>query len=152
ALRGVRIAVVVHLEAKTAFLATVLADAGAEVIAAGSNPATTSADVVAALRDRGITVVAEADGDAESWEAELRRAADHEPEMIVDDGAELTRRIADWRPDVFAALRGVSEETTTGTARLRAMDAAGRLPFAALTANDARCKHLFDNKYGTGQT
>jgi len=152
ALRGARVAVVVHLEAKTAFLATVLADAGAEVIAAGSNPRTTDAAVVAALRARGMTVVAEAGGDYDSWERELRAAADLEPDFIIDDGAELTMRTAEHRPDVFARLRGVSEETTTGTLRLRAMEAAGRLPFPAYTANDARCKHLFDNRYGTGQT
>lgn len=151
-LQGTRVAVVVHLEAKTAFLATVLADAGAEVIAAGSNPRTTDAAVVAALRARGMTVVADAGGDYESWERELRAAADLEPDYIIDDGAELTMRTAEHRPDVFAKLRGVSEETTTGTARLHAMAAAGKLPFPALTANDARCKHLFDNRYATGQT
>lgn len=151
-LRGKRVAVVVHLEAKTAFLATVLADAGAEVIAAGSNPRTTDASVVAALRERGMTVVSDAGGDYESWERELRAAADCEPDYIIDDGAELTMRTAEHRPDVFARLQGVSEETTTGTARLHAMAAAGKLPFPALTANDARCKHLFDNRYATGQT
>lgn len=151
-LRGKRVAVVVHLEAKTAFLATVLADAGAEVIAAGSNPRTTDASVVAALRERGMTVVADAGGDYDSWELELKAAADCEPDYIIDDGAELTMRTAEHRPDVFAKLKGVSEETTTGTARLQAMSAAGNLPFPALTANDARCKHLFDNRYATGQT
>ncbi|WP_336646712.1 adenosylhomocysteinase [Microbacterium sp. USHLN186] len=151
-LQGVRIAVVVHLEAKTAFLATVLADAGAEVIAAGSNPRTTRADVVAALRERGITVVAEEGGDIESWEAELLAAADHAPDYVIDDGAELTMRMLRHRPELFARLRGVSEETTTGTGRLHALQTAGSLPFPALTANDARCKHLFDNRFGTGQT
>lgn len=151
-LRGVRIAVVVHLEAKTAFLATVLADAGAEVVVAGSNPRTTKGDVVAALRERGLTVVAEPDGDYASWEQELLAAADTAPDFVIDDGAELTMRMSRHRPELFARLRGVSEETTTGTGRLHAMAAAGRLPFPALTANDARCKHLFDNRFGTGQT
>ncbi len=151
-LRGARIAVVVHLEAKTAFLATVLADAGAEVVVAGSNPRTTKGDVVAALRERGLTVVAEPDGDHRSWETELLAAADTAPDYVIDDGAELTMRMSRHRPELFARLKGVSEETTTGTGRLHAMAAAGRLPFPALTANDARCKHLFDNKFGTGQT
>ncbi len=151
-LKGVRIAVVVHLEAKTAFLASILADAGAEVIVAGSNPLTTNASVVEALRERGMTVVSEADGDISSWEQELLAAADHKPEYIIDDGAELTMRIGMHRPELFKTIKGVSEETTTGTARLYAMEAAGLLPFPALTANDARCKHLFDNRYGTGQT
>lgn len=151
-LRGKKIAVVVHLEAKTAFLALVLADAGADVIVAGSNPRTTQASVVAALRERGITVTAEAGGTMASWEKELLAAADHEPEYVIDDGAELTMRIGMHRPELYAKLKGVSEETTTGTQRLYAMEAAGKLPFPALTANNARCKHLFDNRYGTGQT
>ena len=87
-----------------------------------------------------------------SWEKELLAAADHAPEYIIDDGAELTMRIGMHRPELFAQLKGVSEETTTGTQRLYAMEAAGKLPFPALTANNARCKHLFDNRYGTGQT
>lgn len=149
---GRRVAVVVHLEAKTAFLATILADAGAEVVVAGSNPLTTNGAVVAALRARGLRVLAEAGGDHASWERELRLAAELEPELIIDDGAELTMRVAKYRPDVFDRLQGVSEETTTGTQRLRQMDDRGDLPFAALTANDARCKHLFDNRYATGQT
>ena len=151
-LKGARIAVVVHLEAKTAFLAQIIADAGAEVIVAGSNPRTTNGAVVAALRDQGMTVVSEPDGTMASWEKELLAAADHAPDYIIDDGAELTLRMALHRPDLFRRLKGVSEETTTGTARLYAMEAAGKLPFPALTANNARCKHLFDNRYGTGQT
>ncbi len=151
-LAGIRIAVVVHLEAKTAYLASILADAGADVIAAGSNPFTTNAAVVAALRDKGIRVVSDAGGDHSTWEDELKAAANLEPDYIIDDGAELTMRVGMYRPDVFQRLKGVSEETTTGTARLHAMAQAGKLPFPALTANDARCKHLFDNRYGTGQT
>ena len=151
-LRGTKIAVVVHLEAKTAFLALVLANAGAEVVVAGSNPRTTQASVVAALRERGITVTAEAGGTLASWEKELLAAADHAPQYIIDDGAELTMRVGMHRPQLYAQLKGVSEETTTGTQRLYAMEAANKLPFPALTANNARCKHLFDNRYGTGQT
>lgn len=151
-LKGKRIAVVVHLEAKTAYLALLLAEAGADVIAAGSNPQTTHGSVVAALRDKGIRVVSDAGGNHESWEKELLAAADLEPEYIIDDGAELTMRIALHRPELYKCLKGVSEETTTGTARLLALFEADKLPFPALTANDARCKHLFDNRYGTGQT
>jgi adenosylhomocysteinase len=151
-LKGSRVAVVVHLEAKTAYLAQIIAEAGAEVIVAGSNPRTTSGAVVAALRDRGLTVVSEPDGSMASWELELLAAADHAPDYIIDDGAELTLRMAMHRPDLFRKLKGVSEETTTGTARLEAMSAAGKLPFPVLTANNARCKRLFDNRYGTGQT
>lgn len=152
ALTGVKVAVVVHLEAKTAFLATVLADAGADVVVAGSNPRTTNGDVVAALRARGLDVVSDADGDYDTWERELLAAAEREPEIVIDDGAELTLRMAKFRPESFNRLRGVSEETTTGTARLRTMHAGGQLPFGALSANNARCKTLFDNRFGTGQT
>ena len=152
ALVGRRVAVVVHLEAKTAFLATVLADAGAEVIAAGSNPFSTRDEVAAALVERGVEVHATRNSGYEAWEKDLLAVADTGPEYIVDDGAELTLRIARDRPELYAELKGVTEQTTTGVARLRALQEAGRLPFPALAANDARCKHLFDNRYGTGQS
>jgi len=151
-LRGVRVAVVVHLEAKTAFLATVLADAGAHVVAAGSNPWTTRDDVAAALVERGVEVHSSRRSTPEVWEQDLAAVAATEPEYVIDDGAELTVRMARDHPARFAWLRGVSEETTTGVARLRALEAAGRLPFPAIAANDAACKHLFDNRYGTGQS
>ena len=152
ALSDVKLAVVVHLEAKTAFLATVLADAGAKVVVAGSNPRTTRGPVVRALAERGLTVMSAPGGDRAGWHAGLLAAADTEPEYIIDDGAELTARMRRYRPELFARLKGVSEQTTTGTARLQALARSGGLPFAALTANNARCKHLFDNVYGTGQT
>jgi adenosylhomocysteinase len=152
ALDGLTIAVVVHLEAKTGFLASVLADAGARVVVAGSNPRTTRADIVEALKERGLSVLAAAGRDYESWHQELLATADHKPEYVVDDGAELTVRMARHRPRSYARLKGVSEQTTTGTARLKAIAAAGPLPFPVLTANNARCKHLFDNVYGTGQS
>lgn len=88
----------------------------------------------------------------DEFEADLLAAADAEPDVVVDDGAELTSRILEHRPEVAAGLRGVTEETTTGVARLRALEAAGRLSFPAVAANDAACKHLYDNRYGTGQT
>ncbi|MFI7066836.1 adenosylhomocysteinase [Kribbella sp. NPDC050124] len=149
---GLRVALVAHIEAKTAFLATVLADAGAELVVAGRNPRTTNRHVVAALRDRGIDVVSEAGGSRATSESDLLTAAAREPQFIIDDGAELTMRIAQHRPALFAALHGVAEGTTTGTARLRRLHACGKLPFSALTTNDARCKGLFDSRHGTGQT
>ena len=88
----------------------------------------------------------------DEFDADLLAVADTAPEIVVDDGCELTARIVEHRPDLAASLRGVTEETTTGVARLRAMEAAGRLTFPAIAANDARCKHLFDNRYGTGQS
>jgi adenosylhomocysteinase len=151
-LRGRRVAVVVHLEAKTAFLATVLADAGADVVVAGSNPWTTRDDVAAALVERGIEVHSSRRSPMEIWEQDLAAVAATGPEYVIDDGAELTVRMARDHPDRFARLRGVSEETTTGVARLRALADTGRLPFPAIAANDAACKHMFDNRYGTGQS
>ena len=151
-LQGRRVAVVVHLEAKTAYLATLLAEAGAEVVAAGSNPGSTQDAICAALVARGIEVHATHGAGAEEFEADLMAAAESSPEIVVDDGAELTARIVERRPDLAAGLRGVTEETTTGVVRLRAMAAAGRLTFPAVAANDAACKHLFDNRYGTGQS
>jgi len=152
ALRGRRVAVVVHLEAKTAYLALLLAEAGAQVVAAGSNPGSTQDAICAALVARGLEVHASHDASREQFDADLLAVADTEPELVVDDGAELTARILEHRPELAARLAGVTEETTTGVARLRAMDAAGKISFPAIAANDARCKHLFDNRYGTGQS
>ena len=152
ALRGRRVAVVVHLEAKTAYLATLLAEAGAQVVAAGSNPGSTQDAICAALVARGIEVHASHNASREQFDADLLAVADTHPELVVDDGAELTARIVEHRPEIAAGLAGVTEETTTGVARLRAMAADGRLGFPAILANDAACKHLFDNRYGTGQS
>jgi adenosylhomocysteinase len=152
ALEGRRVAVVVHLEAKTAYLATLLAEAGAHVVAAGSNPGSTQDAVCAALVARGIEVHATHGANLQEFEADLMAAAESGPEIVIDDGAELTARVVDRRPDLVAGLVGVTEETTTGVARLRALEASGRLSFPAIAANDAACKHLFDNRYGTGQS
>jgi adenosylhomocysteinase len=152
ALRGRRVAVVVHLEAKTAYLATVLADAGALVVASGSNPGSTQDAICAALVARGIEVHARHGASPDEFHADLLAVADTRPEIVVDDGAELTARILEHRPEAAAGLAGVTEETTTGVARLRAMERDGALSFPAVAANDALCKHLFDNRYGTGQS
>jgi adenosylhomocysteinase len=152
ALRGKRIAVVVHLEAKTACLVLALRGAGAEVVAAGSNPLSTQDAVCAALVERGVSVFARHGVSADEFTSDLLAVAETEPEIVIDDGLELTRRTAQHRPEVYARLLGVSEETTTGVGRLRALEAEGRLPFPAIAANDARCKQMFDNPYGTGQT
>jgi adenosylhomocysteinase len=152
ALRGRRVAVVVHLEAKTAYLALLLAEAGAEVVVSGSNPGSTQDAICAALVARGLEVHARHGASRDEFDADLLAVADTAPEIVVDDGCELTARIVEHRPDLLGGLRGVTEETTTGVARLRAMEAAGRLTFPAVAAHDARCKHLFDNRYGTGQS
>jgi adenosylhomocysteinase len=152
ALAGRKVAVVVHLEAKTANLVLALRAAGAEVVAAGSNPLSTQDAVCDALRAEGVVVHARHGVSPHEFTADLLRVAESGAELVIDDGLELTRRMAEHRPDLYARLRGVSEETTTGVARLRALQADGLLPYPAVAANDARCKHLFDNPYGTGQT
>jgi adenosylhomocysteinase len=152
ALEGRKVAVVVHLEAKTACLVLALQEAGAKVVAAGSNPLSTQDAVCAALVERGVEVHARHGVSQSEFTADLLAVAETGPELVIDDGLELTRRTAEHRPDLYARLQGVSEETTTGVARLRALEAEGRLPFPAIAANDAKCKHMFDNPYGTGQT
>jgi adenosylhomocysteinase len=152
ALHGRKIAVVVHLEAKTAYLATLLAAAGADVVAAGSNARSTQDAVAAALVRRGIEVHARHGAAPDEFTADLLAVADTGPELVIDDGAELTRRILEHRPEDVERLQGVTEETTTGVARLRQFEADGKLTFPAIAANNARCKHMFDNPYGTGQT
>jgi adenosylhomocysteinase len=152
ALAGRKVAVVVHLEAKTAYLALLLAEAGAHVVAAGSNARSTQDAVAAALVRRGVEVHAHHGASPEAFTADLLAVAETGPELVIDDGAELTRRILELRPDLAPGLQGVTEETTTGVARLRGFEAEGRLTFPAILANNARCKHMFDNPYGTGQT
>src|SRR3954454_11169194 len=152
ALAGRKVAVVVHLEAKTACLVLALREAGAEVVAAGSNALSTQDSVVGALRERGVEVHARHGAPPDEFTADLLRVAESGAELVIDDGLELTRRMAEHRPDLYAGLQGVSEETTTGVARLRALAADGLLRFPAVAANDAKCKHMFDNPYGTGQT
>ena len=151
-LRGRRVAVVVHLEAKTAYLALLLAEAGAHVVAAGSNPGSTQDAVCAALVARGVEVHARHGAPPDQFHTDLLAVADTEPEIVVDDGCELTARIVEHRRGLVEKLAGVTEETTTGISRLRALEADGRLVFPAIAANNARCKHLFDNRYGTGQS
>jgi adenosylhomocysteinase len=152
ALAGRKVAVVVHLEAKTACLVLALQEAGAQVVAAGSNPLSTQDAVCAALVERGVEVHARHGVSQAEFTADLLAVAETGPELVIDDGLELTRRTAEHRPDLYERLQGVSEETTTGVARLRALEAEGRLPFAAIGAHAAKCKHMFDNPYGTGQT
>ncbi len=152
ALEGKRVAVVVHLEAKTAFLATVLADAGAEVVVAGSNPYSTRDEIAAALVERDIEVHSVRNSGYEQWGQHLLAVADTGPDLIIDDGAELTIRMSKFRPALYRQLQGVTEQTTTGVARLEQLHAKQPLPFPAMAANSAACKHLFDNRYGTGQS
>src|SRR5918912_90256 len=151
-LHGRKIAMSIHLEAKTAYLALLLAGAGADVTVAGSNPLSTQDDVCAALVERGVRVFATHDATDEEFERYLHQTLETGPELIIDDGAELVGRLVDAHPELIGDVLGASEETTTGILKLRAMAEEGVLPFPVLAANDARMKHLFDNRYGTGHS
>jgi adenosylhomocysteinase len=151
-LHGRKIAMAIHLEAKTAYLALLLAGAGADVTVAGSNPLSTQDDVCAALVERGVRVFATHDPGEEEFERHLHQTLETGPELIIDDGAELVGRLLDCHPELVGNVMGASEETTTGILKLKAMIEEGVLPFPVLAANDARMKHLFDNRYGTGHS
>src|SRR3712207_2690048 len=151
-LDGRRVAMAIHLEAKTAYLAILLSEAGADVTVSGSNPLSTQDDVCAALAERGVRVFATHDPSEEDFEGYLLRTIETGPDLIIDDGAELVSRLVDKRSDLLSGVAGASEETTTGILKFRAMDAEGLLSFPVLAANDARMKHLFDNRYGTGHS
>jgi adenosylhomocysteinase len=151
-LRGRRIAMTIHLEAKTAYLALLLSEAGADVTVSGSNPLSTQDDVCAALAERGVRVFATHDPSDEDFEHYLHATLETGPDIIVDDGAELVGRLIEHHPDLVGDVLGASEETTTGVLKLKAMTAEDVLPFPVLAANDARMKHLFDNRYGTGHS
>jgi adenosylhomocysteinase len=151
-LDGRKIAMTIHLEAKTAYLAILLSEAGAEVTVSGSNPLSTQDDVCAALAEQGVRVFATHDPSEDEFEGFLLRTIETGPEIIIDDGAELVSRMILHRPDLLEGVTGASEETTTGILKLRAMDTEKALTFPVLAANDARMKHLFDNRYGTGHS
>jgi adenosylhomocysteinase len=152
ALRGRRIAMAIHLEAKTACLAWLLHEAGAEVVVTGSNPATTQDDVAAALARRGLRVYATRAASPDEFHRQLLDALDACPELLLDDGCELVSRLHEDRPELLSTVRAASEETTSGVIRLRAMEREGALRIPVIAANNAMCKHLFDNRYGTGQS
>ena len=149
---GKKVVVTMHLEAKTAYLALVFKNAGAEVIATGSNPLSTQDDVVAALVEDGVTVYSWYNCTNEEYDMFIDKALDCNPDMIIDDGGDLVARIHNERPELIDRIIGGSEETTTGVIRLKALAEQGKLKFPMIAANDAYCKYLFDNRYGTGQS
>lgn len=149
---GKKLIMTIHLEAKTAYLALVMRNAGAEVTVTGSNPLSTQDDVAAALVEEGINVFAWHDCTDEEYEEFLNRALDTKPDIIIDDGGDLVNLIHTTRRELLPDIIGGSEETTTGVLRLKALAKAGKLEFPMMAANDAYCKYLFDNRYGTGQS
>ncbi|HEX7056047.1 MAG TPA: adenosylhomocysteinase [Bacilli bacterium] len=150
--KGLKVAISLHLEAKTAYLAKVVQAGGAEVAITGSNPLSTQDDICAALVEDGITVFARYNPTPDEYKNHLLRTLETKPDLIIDDGGDLVSTLHSERRDLLAQVRGGAEETTTGILRLKAMDKAGELQFPMIAVNDAYCKYLFDNRYGTGQS
>jgi adenosylhomocysteinase len=149
---GLKIALSVHLEAKTAYLCKVLAAGGAEMYVTGSNPLSTQDDVAAALVHDGLNVYAWYNATAKEYEKHISKVIEAQPNIIIDDGGDLVNLIHTKYPHLVKNVIGGCEETTTGIIRLKAMDKAGVLKFPMMLVNNAMCKHLFDNRYGTGQS
>lgn len=149
---GVRVSLSVHLEAKTAYLCKVLAAGGAEMSVTGSNVLSTQDDVAAALVDSGLKVFAYHGATQEEYDRHIEMCLECKPNIIIDDGGDLVGCLHEKRPDLATEVWGGCEETTTGVIRLKAMEREGLLKFPMVAVNDADCKHLFDNRYGTGQS
>ncbi|MDD6880076.1 MAG: adenosylhomocysteinase [Firmicutes bacterium] len=149
---GVKISLSVHLEAKTAYLCLVLAAGGAQMSVTGSNVLSTQDDVAAALADAGLKVYAFHGATQEEYARHIEMCLEHKANIIIDDGGDLVTCLHERRPDLMEEVWGGCEETTTGVIRLKAMEKAGVLKFPMVAVNDADCKHLFDNRYGTGQS
>ncbi len=149
---GLKVALSVHLEAKTAYLCRVMEMGGAEMYVTGSNPLSTQDDVAAALADGGMNVFASYGCSMEEYEENLCRVLEVGPNIIIDDGGDLVHLIHTKYTALIPQIIGGCEETTTGIHRLKAMAKAGTLRFPMVMVNDADCKHMFDNRYGTGQS
>ena len=151
-LQGLKVAVCVHLEAKTAYLGLVLRAAGAQIAVTGSNPLSTKDDICAALDSLGVDVYAWHGATVQEYHDHLVKAMEFCPDIIIDDGGDLVKLLHDEVPQYAKNLLGGCEETTTGVHRLRVRSDAGKLKFPMLAVNDAKSKYLFDNHHGTGQS
>src|SRR3989441_9913799 len=153
ALKGVRVGMALHTEAKTGVLALTLKEAGAKVRLASCNPLSTDDSVAAALNERfGLETHAKKWETTDQYYENLNRILDLEPDLVIDDGADLIHLLHTKRTELLRRVRGGNEETTTGGIRLRAMEKAGKLAFPVVDVDDAQMKHRFDNRYGTGQS
>jgi adenosylhomocysteinase len=151
-LNGIRIAGCLHITTETANLALTLKEGGAKVVLCASNPLSTQDDVAAALVDFGIPTGAIKGEDGDTYYKHINMALDSKPNVTIDDGADLVSTIHTKRSDLIKNIIGGAEETTTGVIRLRAMAKDGKLKYPVIAINDADTKHLFDNRYGTGQS
>ena len=152
-LEGLRLSACLHVTTETANLALALRDGGAQVALCASNPLSTQDDVAAALaRQEGISVFARRGVNDEDYYSHIQAALDHRPQITMDDGADLVATLHRDRRDLLEDVMGGTEETTTGVIRLRSMAGNGKLSYPVIAVNDAETKHLFDNRYGTGQS
>ena len=149
---GMKVALSVHLEAKTAYLCRIMEMGGAEMYVTGSNPLSTQDDVAAALAAGGMNVFAEYGCSMEQYEECLEEVLKVGPNIIIDDGGDLVHLMHTKYTELIPDVIGGCEETTTGINRLRIMSRKGELRFPMVMVNDADCKHMFDNRYGTGQS
>src|ERR1700729_1836742 len=152
-LKGIRVSACLHVTSETANLAITLRDGGADVVLCASNPLSTQDEVAASLvKDYNIPTFAIKGEDNATYYAHINAALDHQPQITMDDGADLVTILLTKRPDLVKGVIGGTEETTTGVIRLRAMAKDGTLKYPIIAVNDALTKHLFDNRYGTGQS
>lgn len=150
--RGKTIAMSIHMEAKTARLALLLKTLGATVYATGCNTLSTQDDVAAALASNGVEVFAIHNASPKEYKTHLKKVLEPHPDLFIDDGGDLFETYCNLRSDEKWPLLGGCEETTTGITRLKQYEKHGPLPFPMINVNDADCKHLYDNVYGTGQS
>jgi adenosylhomocysteinase len=151
-LKGVRVSACLHVTSETAHLMQTLQAGGADLTLCASNPLSTQDDVAAALVEEGISTFAIKGEDRKTYFDHIRAALDHRPQMTMDDGCDLVSALHSDRRELLGNVIGGTEETTTGVIRLRAMERSGTLAFPVISVNDALTKHMFDNRYGTGQS
>jgi len=152
-LQGIRLSACLHVTSETANLMRTLAAGGADVALCASNPLSTQDDVAASLvADHGISVFAVNGEDSESYYRHIEASVDHRPQVTMDDGADVIGVLHSTRQDQLGEIMGGTEETTTGVIRLRALERDGKLGFPIVAVNEANTKHLFDNRYGVGQS
>ncbi|SHE58965.1 adenosylhomocysteinase, partial [Marinitoga hydrogenitolerans DSM 16785] len=150
--KDINISMSIHLEAKTAYTAVVLHELGAKVAITSSNPLSTQDDVAEALKTYGVNVYAKRSIDEELYWKNIDEVLSIEPNIVIDDGADLGVRIVEKYPELLKNIWGINEETTTGIKRYKALLKDGKLKVPVIDVNDSYMKYLFDNRYGTGQS
>lgn len=151
--KGLKLSACVHVTKETAALCVVMKSGGADAVLVASNPLSTQDDVAAALvKHYGIPTFAVAGESVEQYKAHIQEALNHDPDIIIDDGCDIVSTIHAERPELASKIIGSTEETTTGIIRLQALEAQGQLKFPAVGVNTSLTKHLYDNRYGTGQS